>query len=67
MRVDRKSLAILTASAAAMNSLMPAPLRALRFPYAKDVPLLVSVELLLFRDDPDIPNSELLELATDAS
>jgi hypothetical protein len=34
--------------------------------YATDVLLLVSAELFLFRDDPEIPNRELLELATGA-
>jgi ribosomal protein S17E len=32
--------------------------------YAKDVLLLVSVELFLFRGEPEIPNRELLQLAT---
>jgi hypothetical protein len=78
MIMDRKSLAISAASAAAINSLKPCATASFasltwvndviptRTRYATDVLLLVSAELFLFRDDPEIQNRELLELATGA-
>ena len=78
MIMDRKSLAILAASAAAMNSLKPcatasfASLTSLndeipmRTRCATDVLLLVSAELFRFRDDPEITIKKLLELVTGA-